>query len=311
MSQLIIFRKFSACFVSLALLTLAACSTSPENVAGVDNPFTVEDERRFGGLSQEQLYEAARSALNKSNYTSALEFYSRLEALYPFSPYARQAQLETIYASYKSQRLQATIAQADRFIKQHPRHSDIDYAYYLRGLANFDQAFANLDSLFGERDETRDPTYARTAFTTFAQLIRGYPASAYAPDARKRMVYLKNRIAEYELHIAHFYLGREAWVAASNRAKTILEQYQGTPAIPDALLIQVKAYNALGLPGLANDAAATLKLNYPGYAGRDDGSWLSSLNPFGDDAMELPPVSTPTAASVPQNSRYESLQVIK
>lgn len=311
-----ILRRFalSLCVIASAF-AFTACSTSEENVAGIDNPFSPEDERRFGGLTQEQLYKAARASLNKSDFSSALTFYNRLETLYPFSPYARQAQLETIFANYKAGRLESTVAQADRFIKQHPRHPDVDYAYYLRGLANFDQAFDNLDSLFGERGETRDPLYARSAFNSFAQLIRGYPASPYTPDSRQRMIFLKNRLAEYELHIAEYYYGREAWVASANRAKTILEKYQGTPAVPDALLLQVKSYQKLGLPELAKDARDTLSLNYPGYNGREKGSWLASLNPFADETPKLPPAPD-YASNIPvvenaSNNQFESLEIIK
>lgn len=301
------------CCVTAFSLLLAACSASPENAAGVDNPFTAEDERRFKGLTEQQLYESARASMQKQNYGNALDFYGRLEALYPFSPFARQAQLETIYANYKSDRREATIALADRFIKQHPRHPEIDYAYYIRGLANFDQAFENLESIVGERGETRDPAYARSAFSSFALLIRGYPTSAYAPDARKRMIFLKNRLAEYELSIAQFYLSRGAWMASANRAKTILEEYQGTTAVADALVIQSKAYGRLGMADLAEDAKRVLALNYPDYQSRQQGSWLASLNPFADDEDDLDMPASIVKAKAASNSneeRYPSLKVI-
>lgn len=310
-------RRLTLASCAVLSLLLAACSASPENVAGVDNPFTAEDERRFGGLTQNQLYQAARASLDKGDYSSALTFYNRLETLYPFSPLARQAQLESVFANYRAGRLESTVAQADRFIKQHPRHQDVDYAYYLRGLANFDQATENLGSLLGERDETRDPFYARSAFNSFAQLIRGYPASVYAPDSRQRMIFLKNRLAEYELHIAEYYYDRDAWVAAVNRTKAILEKYQGTPAVPDALLLQANAYRKLGLPELADNSRATLNLNYPGYNGRDRGSWLASLNPFSDDTPRMPPqppkvpTQTTTDSNAELESLFESLEIIE
>jgi len=217
--------------------------------------------------SSKRLYEEARAALDTGNYGSAIDFYEKLESRYPFGPYAAQGQLEIAYAHYKADQPASAIAAADRFIKLHPRHPNVDYAYYIKGLTNFNQGKGILDSILPTDDSQRDPGAARDAFRDFAELARKFPDSQYAEDAAQRMLYLRNNLAKYELHVADYYMRREAYVAAANRAKYVVENYQRTPAVPEALVIMAKAYKQLNLEDLSADALRVLKMNYPDHPG--------------------------------------------
>ena len=159
------------------------------------------------------------------------------------------------------------MAAADRFIKFHPRHSSVDYAYYLRGLATFDQNKGFLSSIFKLDPAERDPAGVRESFNYFKELVTRFPNSRYSPDALKRMATLRNTLASHEVHAAAYYLKRGTYLAAANRAKYVLENYQKASAIPDALVIMVKAYRKMGLDDLATDAQRVLELNYPDHLG--------------------------------------------
>ena len=208
-------------------------------------------------------YESAQSSLRGANYSTAVSKLQLLEARFPFGRYAEQAQLEIIYAYYKSVQTEAARAAADRFIRLHPRHPNVDYAYYLKGLASFEADENFLAKLFPLDPSTRDPGAARDSFDDFAQLIRRFPNSEYAPDAQRRMQYLKNLLAASEVNIARYYIYRGAYVAAANRGRYVFEQMQGTAAVPDALAIMVEAYLLLGMEDLAGDALLVLSSNYP------------------------------------------------
>ncbi len=216
------------------------------------------------GWSAEKLYEEAKNKLEARNYLTAIEYYETLEARYPFGPYAQQAQIEAAYAYYKSGQPESAIAAADRFIKMHPQHKDAAYAYYLKGLVSFDRTKGYLDFIVPSDPSDNDPTPLLRAFDAFGLLVRNYPNSRYAEDARQRMIYLRNELAEYELDVAGYYMRRGAWVAAANRAKYIVEFYQGAQVMPQALSTMIAAYRKLGLNDLADDATRILKLNFPG-----------------------------------------------
>ena len=232
-------------------LGLAGCSLLPE----------VADET--AGWSAQRLYSEAKDNLNEGNYEQAIKLYETLEARYPYGRYAQQAQLEVAYAYYKDQEPISAIAACDRFIKLHPNHPNVDYAYYLKGLASFteNQSFF---SRFSSEDMTeRDPKAARDSFLAFKDLVTRFPDSKYAEDAQARMKYLVNAIAANEVHVAKYYLKREAYVAAANRAKSVLTNYPEAPATEEALAIMVVAYDKLGINDLRDDAMRVLKLNYP------------------------------------------------
>ena len=219
------------------------------------------------GWSAEQLYQDAREALDNGEYERAVTGYTKLESRYPYGRYAQQAQLETAYAHYKAKESSSAVAAADRFIKMHPRHPNVDYAYYLRGLATFDQGKGFLSGVFNQDPAERDPAGVRESFNYFKELVTRFPNSRYSPDAMKRMTVLRNTLAKHEVHAAAYYLKRGTYLAAANRAKYVLENYQKATAIPDALVIMVKAYRKLELNDLAADAQRVLQLNHPDHPG--------------------------------------------
>lgn len=214
------------------------------------------------GQTGKQIYQQAKQ-LDASNYDLAIKNLQLLEARFPFGPYAEQAQLELIYAHYQNYENDAAIEAANRFIRLHPQHPNVDYAYYMRGLANFTQG-KGLFERFVPTDLTeRDPGTARKAFSDFAELLRRFPASDYAADARARMIYLRNLLARHEINVANYYFERRAFLAAANRGRYVVENFPRTPAVPDALAIMVQAYLLLDMNQLADDTLAVLRKNYP------------------------------------------------
>jgi outer membrane protein assembly factor BamD len=232
-----------------SLLLLAGCST-----LGKDE---TED------WTVEKFYQEAKDALDNGNYADAVDKYTRLEARYPYGRYAQQAQLETIYAYYKDNEPASAVAAADRFIKLHPRHPNVDYAYYLRGLATFNQGRGTFEGILKQDRAKRDPASLRESFNYFKELVTRYPDSQYTPDAIERMTELRNTLARHELVVADYYLRRGSYLAAANRGKYVLENYQRSAAIPDALVLMVKAYRLMGMEELANDTLRVLELNHP------------------------------------------------
>lgn len=223
------------------------------------------DKKEAPDVPEQELYEKALGFLESSNFPLAIENLQLLEARYPFGRFSDQAQLELIFAYHKNNEPEAARATADRFIRLNPNHANLDYALYLKGLTAFEQ-----DRTFFEKylpiDETqRDPGSALESFQSFQQLVSRFPNSQYAPDAQKRMTYLKNRLATHEVHVARYYVKREAWVAAANRGRYVVENFQETPAVPDALSVMVLAYSELSMADLAADSQAVLDANFPGY----------------------------------------------
>ncbi len=214
-------------------------------------------------LPVEEYFSTARTALDAGNYGTAVEQYETLEAKYPFGPYAQQAGLDLIYAYYKFDDPLSTIAAANRFIKLHPRHTHVDYAYYMRGLANFDQGITSISRYLPVDPSERDAGAANQSFQDFSMLVQRFPESRYAPDARKRMIYLRDNLSKNEIHAARYYHKRGAFVAAVNRADYVLHNFPGTSAVPDALTILVESYMSIGRSDLALDAYRVLLLNHP------------------------------------------------
>jgi outer membrane protein assembly factor BamD len=231
------------------LFGLAGCASTPDES---------DDSNKW---SVEKLHEEGKSALEAGDYETAIEYFEKLEAKYPFGHYAEQAQLDTAYAYYKYGEYDSAIAAADRFIKLHPRHPSVDYAYYLRGLASAHKKDSPFDTLFSQDGSLRDPKSTREAFEYFAELVEKFPQSRYTPDALKRMGHLRNSLAEHELHVANYYLRRKAYVAAANRAKYVIDNFQQTPAMYGALKVLVEAYDRLGMDDLAADARRVLAQN--------------------------------------------------
>lgn len=242
------------------LVLTAACSSNKPEV----------DEN----LSETELYQQAQDDLNSNSYNNAIAKLKALESRYPFGRYAEQAQLELIYAYYKNVEPEAAKSAAERFIRLHPQHANVDYAYYLKGLASFDQD-RGLIARFLPLDLTkRDPGAARDSYNEFAQLTSRYPNSRYAPDAKARMIYLRNLLAAYEIHAGRYYLTRQAYVAAANRGRYVVENLQETPSVGDGLALMVEAYQRLDLDDLAATSLEALKLNYPDHPTLVDGQFV-------------------------------------
>ena len=219
--------------------------------------------------SARRLYDTAKADLNRGAYEEAIGYYEKLEVRYPFGPLAMQGQLDLVYAYYKFDKPASALAAADRFIKLHPRHPNVDYAYYIKGLVRFVGGNSVLDRFVTKDLSEHDASAALQAFRAFEELIQRFPESRYADDSRQRMQFLKNLLAMHEIHVARYYITRGVWLAAANRARYVVENYQGTPAISDALAVMTIAYREMGLDDLASDAARVLSLNYPDYEGLD------------------------------------------
>lgn len=212
----------------------------------------------------EELYALARESMDKGNWGVAVERLQRLEAKYPYGVYAEQAQLDTIFAQYRLEEVELAIAAADRFIKLHPTHPSVDYAYYLKGQASYEEDRSTFGTLLGKDDlSDRDPVLTLDALNAFRDVYTLFPDSKYAPPARERVRHLTNTMARHELAIARYYHARDAHVAAVNRAKTVVEEYPDTPSVEEALGLMVSSYNIMGLPALADDSRRVLELNFP------------------------------------------------
>jgi len=220
-----------------------------------------EDETK--GWSAQKLYTEAKDNLNDGSYEKAIKYYEKLEARYPHGRFAQQAQIEIAYAYYKDNEPAQAVTAAERFIKLHPNHSNVDYVYYLKGLANFNGDLGWLGYVSGQDLTERDPKAAREAFDAFKDLVTRFPNSKYTPDAIARMNYLVNALASHEVHVARYYMKRGAHVAAVNRAQTALKTYPQAPANEEGLVILVKAYDALGMKDLRDDAERVLMKNFP------------------------------------------------
>lgn len=215
--------------------------------------------------SAQRLYTEGKTALANKEYTTAIGYFEKLEARYPYGPYAEQAMLETGYAYYKSDEMASAIAAANRFIRVHPTHPNADYAYYLKGLASFDEERSSLEKIFGAGDASgRDPKALRDAYDAFKEVVTRFPNSKYAEDSRRRLAYLTNAMAMSDIHAARYYYSVGAYVAVVNRTRYVIDNYQRTPAVEDALGLQALAYRGLGFTDLMNDTRRVLEKNFPG-----------------------------------------------
>lgn len=243
-----------------AAILAAGCSSDPNRLPP-DNPFKPEQRSaRELRLEASQLYKAARDSLDSSDFATAIERFDKLTQRFPFSEYATQAQLEKVYAQYRNYDHDAALAGADRFLREHPRHAAADYVQYLKGLINFDRE-EGLSGVLGLDATQKDMGYARRSFDDFGLLVQKHPASAYAADGRQRMIWLRNRIAESEMHAVRFYMKRGAYIAAAKRGEQILAQYPGSPVTLEVLELIEQSYRTMGLNAQADDAARLLAAN--------------------------------------------------
>ncbi len=226
----------------------------------------VDKHDTTAGYSAEKLYREAKDALEGGQYDLAIKRYETLEARFPYGRYSQQGQLEIAYAYYKQNEQASAVAATDRFMKLHPNHPNVDYAYYLKGLVYFNEDLGLLGKVSRQDRTERDPKSARESFDAFKELVQRFPESKYAPDALARMKYLVNALASHEVHVARYYLKRGAYVAAANRAQYALKNYPQAPAQEEALLIMIQAYDVLGMSELRDDAERILRKNFPDSA---------------------------------------------
>ncbi len=249
-------NKMKKIILLLFAVSLSGCSLFPDKK---------DDETE--GWSAERLYYEGKDSLDSGYYTQAVEYYQKLQARHPFGKFSKQAQLDLAYSYYKQDETAAAVAACNRFIKLYPTHPRADYAYYLKGLALFNQGKGLVERYIPKDASQRDPGASLGAFREFSDLLKRYPNSEYVSDARQRMLFLRNSLARHEVNVAEYYMRRNAFVAAANRARYAVENFQQAPAIPDALAIMAKAYKVLGMTDLSNDALRVLEQNFPKHSG--------------------------------------------
>ncbi len=235
----------------ISTLALTSCATNKKtNTAGLD---------------EQRLYESAQRSLKRGDNIAAVDFLQKLEADFPFGKFAQPGQLSLIYAYFKSKEQALVNATARRFIRLHPNHPDVDYAYYMLGLNVYPKPGSLFQSVLGTDLSRKDTNAAKASFTNFSEFVNRFPKSEYAADAIKRLEFLRNLLARSEINVANYYLSRKAFLSAANRGRFVVENYQGTPAVPDALAIMIQGYHALKMQDLAQSSLQVLQLNYPGY----------------------------------------------
>ncbi|CAN7509410.1 MULTISPECIES: outer membrane protein assembly factor BamD [unclassified Variovorax] len=235
---------------------------------------------RTANWSPNRIYSEAKDEANSGAYDKAVPLFEKLEGRAAGTPLAQQAQLDKAYAQYKAGERPAAIATLDRFIKLHPASPALDYAIYLKGVINFNDDLGLFAWMTRQDLSERDQKAAKESFEAFKELITRFPESRYTPDARLRMNYIVNSLAQYEVHVARYYYTRGAYLAAINRAQLALADYREVPALEEALYIMVQSYDALGLTDLRDDAKRVLTSNYPkseyltrGFRAKDDPWW--------------------------------------
>ncbi len=246
-----------ALYLSLILALTSGCSVFGNKED--DKPIAEQDTNEPAAI----LYNAGLEARNKNNYEKMIRIYETLESRYPFGPYAQQARLEIAYGLYKRGRHDLAIETLDQFFKLYPRHENLDYAYYLQGLANFHQLENFVDKFLDRNIASMDSLPIQDSFSQFKTLVENYPNSRYAPDARQRMIYLRNLLADHEIEVARFYETRGAYAAVAKRAAYVVEHYHNANATPQALLMLINAYDELGLQTSKEEAMQVLQMNFP------------------------------------------------
>jgi outer membrane protein assembly factor BamD len=241
-----------ACVVALCivLLGVSGCKTHRE-----------KQEKK---VTPEGLYKKAHKSLESYDFNGAIKTYEQLTARFPFTDEARQAHLDLIYAYYRAGEGESATDAAETFIRENPTHPRVDYAWYIKGLVDFERTPNGIERLFRADLTKRPPSTARKAFAAFKTVVEQYPKSEYAHDSLQRMVYLRDRLASYEVHVARYYYSRGAYIAAAQRAKGAIEQYDGAPATKDALSLLILSYDKLNLQPLAAQSREVYAANYSG-----------------------------------------------
>lgn len=263
-----LFRILSSLLTLAIGLSLIGCNTN-------------KNKDRYADWSAQKLYERAAYMVDKDRTSEAIKMYEALDSHYPFGAYTEQSHLDVIYVYYDQNDVPAALASADRFIQMHPRSANLDYAYYMRGLVKFHEGGGFLQRNFKLNGSYRQTTPNREAFNYFNQLVNRFPESPYSVDARQRMIYLRNSLAQSELNTAYWYIRRKAFLAAANRARYVVEHFEHSTAVPDALAVMVYAYRQLSLDVLANDAEQVLRVNYPENRTLEKLEHYKEFHPFG------------------------------
>jgi outer membrane protein assembly factor BamD len=232
------------------LLAVAGCSSHREKMLAKQTP--------------EQLFKTAKKDLGNNDFNGAIKAYEALTARFPFTDEARQARIDLIYAYYRAGETDSAIDACETFIRENPTHPRVDYAYYMEGLVNFEKQPNPIEKLFRVDLSKRPPTTANKSFAAFRTVVTEYPKSAYSYDARQRMIYLRDRLASYDVAVARYYLTRGAYVGAVRRAKLVIENYEGAPATKDALAIMIVSYDRLGMKTLADESRKVYAANFTG-----------------------------------------------
>lgn len=266
----VLFRLF---VMSILIALASGCASSAKT------PARMKTEKAY--------YQEAQKNMTAGNFSKAVSSLEQLESHYPVGTYTEQAQLELIYARFRHVDYAGASAAADRFIRLHPNHPQADYAYYMKGLSDYEADRDFFTRYLPVEAAWRDLNTMRDAFNNFRDLVTRFPESEFAPDARARMVFIRNQLAESELHVARFYARKKAYVSAVSRARWVAENYSGSPQVADAIALQIWAYEKLGMKELSEQQLALLKTNFPQYArldrvtqmvaGNEDRSWLNIL----------------------------------
>ena len=242
-------RFYRLLLVAILSVTLVACAGN--------------DEQRTEVQNITEAYDTAKRSVERGNYRKGIQIFEAIQARYPFSDLSRQIQLELMYAYYKSGNKEQAVETADTFMRENPIHPRVDYALYIKGLAYYESAPGILERWFNKDVTERPPLDVQLAYSSLRRLVERFPASEYAADAEQRMIAIKNRLADYENHVADYYLRRGAYVAALNRAKGSLEMYNGATGNATSLQIMAQAYEKLGMTDLATDTRRVLVANFP------------------------------------------------
>jgi len=240
----------SVAALCIVLLAVSGCRTHKER-----------EEKK---ATPDSLYKKAHKDLQSNDFNAAIKIYEQLTARFPFADEARQSRLDLIYAYYRAGEGESATDAAETFIRENPTHPRVDYAWYVKGLVDFERTPNLIEHLFRADLTQRPPSTARKAFTAFKTVVEQYPKSEYAHDSLQRMIYLRNRLASYEVHVARYYFKRGAYIAAAQRARGTIEQYDGAPAVREALQIMIQSYDRLNLQPLAAQTRQVYEANYGG-----------------------------------------------
>ena len=249
-------RLLTILFLALAI---AGCSSSGSQRDGSGRGGEQREQ------TAEQMYNQAQRQMERRDYSGAAETLENLQARYPFGPYFKQAQLDLINTYFQQEEMGSAIAAADRFIRLNPRDEHVPYAIYMRGRSNLERGNDLLTRTFGIDRRVRDPSPLREAMNDFMRVAENYPDSEYANDSRERVGQLRRDLAYHEMHVTRWYMSRGAYVAAANRAMGVVENFQGTPQVQEALGVLVDAYSALELDDLRRDVLRIIEENYPDH----------------------------------------------